>query len=55
MKVIYGRPGTALLTAEDEGVEIFYASEMKHVWADGGSPMPIMIFSSSWFFQGRGF
>ena len=29
MKVVYGRPGTVLLTAQDEGVEIFYASEMK--------------------------
>jgi hypothetical protein len=29
MKVIYGRPGTVLLTAEDEGVEICYAFEMK--------------------------
>ena len=29
MKVFYGRPGAVLLTAKDEGVEIFYASEMK--------------------------
>jgi hypothetical protein len=29
MKVVYGRPGTAPLAAKDEGVEIFYASEMK--------------------------
>jgi hypothetical protein len=29
MKVVYGRPGTVLLAAEDEGVEIFYASAMK--------------------------
>jgi len=29
MKVVYGRPGTVLLIAKDEGVEIFYASEMK--------------------------
>ncbi len=29
MKVFYGRSGTVLLTAKDEGVEIFYASEMK--------------------------
>ena len=29
MKVVYGRPGTALLTAKDGGVEIFYASEIK--------------------------
>ena len=45
MKVVYGWPGSVLLTAEDEGVEICYAREMKNVWADGGSPMPIMIFS----------
>ena len=29
MKVVCGRPGTVLLTAKDEGVEIFYASETK--------------------------
>ena len=29
MKVVYGRTGTVLLTAKDEGVEIFYASETK--------------------------
>jgi hypothetical protein len=29
MKVVYGWPGTVLLTAEDEGVEICYAGEMK--------------------------
>ena len=29
MKVVCGRPGTVLLAAKDEGVEIFYASEMK--------------------------
>ena len=29
MRVVYGRPGMVLLAAEDEGVEIFYASEMK--------------------------
>ncbi len=55
MKVVYGWPGMVLLAAKDEGVEIFYASEMKDVWADGGSPVPIMIFSSSRFFQCRGF
>ena len=43
MKVVYGRPGTVLLTAKDEGVEIFSASAMKDVWADGGPPVPIMI------------
>jgi hypothetical protein len=29
MKVVCGRPGAVILTAEDEGVEIFYATEMK--------------------------
>ncbi|HEX7315329.1 MAG TPA: hypothetical protein VF297_15505 [Pyrinomonadaceae bacterium] len=29
MKVVDGRPGAVLLAAKDEGVEIFYASEMK--------------------------
>ena len=29
MKVVYGRPGTVLLSAKGEDVEIFYAPEMK--------------------------